>query len=163
MLFHLSIDARDPQHVAEVIAELFGSGRAVPFPPVAKGIWVALALDERNTTVEVYPRGTVLYPVEGDADGVGLPDPARGMDFGVSTHFAMASPLTQEQILAIAEREGWQAKYRKRGGFFGVIELWLEGDRMVEVLTVEMQAEYLAALAPENVQRLLASVRPQAH
>jgi hypothetical protein len=161
MLFHLSIDARDPQHVATVIAELFGSGQAVPFPPVAQGSWVALAMDERNTTVEVYPRGTVLQPVEGDADGVGLPDPARGTDFGVATHFAMATSLTQEQVFAIAEREGWLAKYRKRGGLFGVIELWLEGDRMVEVLTHEMQAEYLAALAPENVKRLMGSVRPQ--
>lgn len=144
MLFHLSIDARDPQRVARVIAELFGKGRAVPFPPVAKGSWVALALDERNTTVEVYPRGTVLQPVPGDADGVGLPDPARGADFGVATHFAMATPLTQEQVLAIAEREGWEAKYRKRGGAFGVIELWVEGWRMIEVLTPEMQQEYLA-------------------
>jgi hypothetical protein len=32
---------------------------------------------------------------------------------------------------------------------------------MVEVLTHEMQAEYLAALAPENVKRLMGSVRPQ--
>jgi hypothetical protein len=160
MLFHVSIDARNPQHVAGVLAELFGSGRAVPFPPVAEGSWVALALDERNTTVEVYPRGTVLQPVDGDADGVGLPDPSRGTEFGVATHFAMASPLTQEEILAIARREGWPAKYRKRGGFFGVIEMWLEGDRMIEVLTAEMQAEYLAALAPQNVERLMASVRP---
>jgi hypothetical protein len=161
MLFHLSIDARDPRHVAGVIAELFGSGKAAPFPPVARGSWVALAMDERNTTVEIYPRGTVLQPVEGDADGVGVPDPARGTEFGVATHFAMATPLTREQVLAIAGREGWPAKYRKRGGAFGVIELWLEGDRMVEVLTAEMQAEYLAALAPENVERLMASVRPQ--
>lgn len=29
MLFHLSIDADDPRHVAEVIAELWG-GRAFP-------------------------------------------------------------------------------------------------------------------------------------
>jgi hypothetical protein len=161
MLFHLSIDARDPRHVAGVIAELFGSGKAAPFPPVARGSWVALAMDERNTTVEVYPRGTVLQPVEGDADGVGVPDPARGTEFGVATQLAMATQLTREQVLAIAGREGWPAKYRKRGGAFGVIELWLEGDRMVEVLTAEMQAEYLAALAPENVERLMASVRPQ--
>ena len=73
----------------------------------------------------------------------------------------MATPLTQEAVLAIAEREGWPAKYRKRGGAFGVIEMWLEGDRMVEVLTVEMQAEYLAALAPDNVEAPMASVRPQ--
>jgi hypothetical protein len=161
MLFHLSIDARDPQRVAGVIVELFGSGKSAPFPPVAKGSWVALALDDRNTTVEVYPRGTVLQEVPGDADGVGLPDPARGRDFGVATHFAMATPLTQDQVLAIATREGWPAKYRKRGGAFGVIEMWLEGDRMVEVLTAEMQAEYLTALAPDNALALMQRVRPQ--
>jgi hypothetical protein len=160
MLFHLSIDARDPQRVAGVVAELFG-GEAAPFPPVARGSWVALALDDRNTTVEVYPRGTVLHEVPGDADGVGLPDPARGTEFGGATHVAMATPLTQVQDLAIAERVRWPAKYRKRGGAFGVIEMWLEGDRMVEVLTPEMQAEYLEALSPENVRRLMARVRPQ--
>ena len=56
MIFHVSIDADDPRHVAEVLAELWG-GRAVPFPPVLKGSWVALAGDDRNTTVEIYPRG----------------------------------------------------------------------------------------------------------
>lgn len=142
MLFHLSIDARDPQHVAEVIAELFG-GRAAPFPPVAQGSWVALAGDERNTLVEVYPRGTELVEAEGDADALGMP----GAGGRSATHFAMATPLTQDEVLAIAAREGWPAKYRKRGGVFGVIELWIEGDRMAEVLTAEMQREYLSAMA----------------
>ena len=29
---------------------------------------------------------------------------------------------------------------------FGVIELWIEGHQMMEVLTPEMQSEYLAAM-----------------
>ena len=80
------------------------------------------------------------------SDGVGVPDPDRGTDFGVATHFAMATPLTQEQVLAIAAREGWPAKYRKRGGMFGVVEMWIEGRQMMEVLSPQMQAEYLAAM-----------------
>ena len=56
---------------------------------------------------------------------------------------AIGTELTADQIFAIARREGWPAKYRKRGGAFGVIELWVEGWRMVEVLTPEMQQEYL--------------------
>ncbi len=48
MLFHVSIDADDPKHVAAVFAELW-NGRAVPFPPVAEGSWMALAGDERIT------------------------------------------------------------------------------------------------------------------
>jgi hypothetical protein len=48
--------------------------------------------------------------------------------------------------MAIATREGWPAKYRKRGGLFGVVELWIEGRQMIEVLTPEMQSEYLSAM-----------------
>jgi hypothetical protein len=60
--------------------------------------------------------------------------------------------LDQEGVLAIAHREGWAAKYRKRGGVFGVIELWIEGRQMLEVLTPDMQAEYLAAMTKENIE-----------
>jgi len=49
--------------------------------------------------------------------------------------------------LAIAQREEWPAKYRKRGGLFGVIELWIEGRQMMKVLTPEIQAEYLACMS----------------
>jgi hypothetical protein len=141
MLFHLSIDADNPKHVAEVFAEIW-NGRAVPFPPVAAGSWMALAGDERNNLIEVYPRGTELVEVPGDAD-------ATGVDGDVPrphspTHMAIGTKLTMDQIFAIARREGWPAKYRKRGGAFGVIEFWIEGWRMVEVLTPEMQQEYLA-------------------
>lgn len=146
MLFHLSIDARDPQRVATVLAELFGSGAAMPFPPVGDGSWVAMAGDERNTMVEIYPRGSLLVGVEGDADPIAI-----GGGVGrSSTHFAMATALGQADVMAIAQREGWPVKYRKRGGAFGVIEVWLEGDRMIEVLTADMQQEYLAMMTISN-------------
>jgi hypothetical protein len=156
MIFHLSIDAGDPRHVATVLAELFG-GEALPFPPVAEGSWVAMAGDERGTTVEVYPRGTGLMLADGDADAYGAPDRAG---IHSATHFAMATDLTEQEVLAIAEREGWPAKYRKRGGMFGVIELWIEGARMVEVLTSEMQREYLDAATIANFKAMLAAGRP---
>ena len=37
-----------------------------------------------------------------------------------------------------------------------MIEFWIEGTRMVEVLTPEMQAEYLAAFTVQNWQGFLA-------
>lgn len=154
MLFHLSIDADDPRHVAHVIAELWG-GVATPFPPVIDGSWIAMAGDDRNTAVEVYPRGTELVEAEGDADAVGA---IRGTSRHSSTHFAMATHLSVEQVLAIANREGWPAKYRKRGGAFGVLELWIEGSRMIEVLTPEMQAEYRATMTVAGWNGFLASV-----
>jgi hypothetical protein len=143
MLFHMSIAADDPKHVAAVVAELWG-GKIMPFPPVSDNGWMVLAGDERGTALEVYPHGTVLRESEGDVDAHGE---ASGSDRFTATHGAIATNLDREAVLAIAEREGWPAKYRKRGGLFGVVELWIEGRQMMEVLTPEMQAEYLAAMA----------------
>jgi len=142
MLFHMSIAADDPKHVAGVIAELW-QGQARRFPPVSDNGWIALAGDARGTAIEVYPQGTVLRESDGDVDAHGE---ATGSDRFTPTHGAIATELEQERVLAIAEREGWPAKYRKRGGMFGVIELWIEGRQMMEVLTPEMQAEYLSAM-----------------
>ena len=151
MLFHVSIDADDPRHVAEVIAEFWG-GKAFPFPSVAPGSWVAFSGDERGTIVEVYPRGTEIHAVEGDHDAVGR----QGMPHRHNpTHLAIGTKLDLDAVLAICEREGWPAKYRKRGGAFGVIEIFVEGCQMLEVLTPEMQAEYTSAVTMENWQRML--------
>jgi len=146
MLFHMSIAAENPRHVAGVLAELW-QGEARPFPPVSDDGWVALAGDERGTLIEVYPHGTVLREGDGDVDAYGDPS---GTDRFSASHGAIATDLDREAVLAIAEREGWPAKYRKRGGLFGVVELWIEGRQMMEVLTPEMQAEYLAAMGRPN-------------
>ena len=60
MIHHLSIAARDPKHVADVLAELMG-GTATPFPP-HPGSYFAIQLDEHGSGVEVYPAGTELQP-----------------------------------------------------------------------------------------------------
>ncbi len=153
MLFHISIDAADPKHVAEVIAELWG-GEALPFPAVYPGSWVALAGDDRGTMIEVYPAGVTIAPSEGDADAVGVRE--SNMRRATSTHAAVATMLSADEVFAIAEREGWIAKYRKRGGSFGVIEFWVENGLMIEVLTAEMQAEYLESISIENWRAMLA-------
>jgi len=151
MLFHLSIAAHDPGHVAQVIAE-FWRGEAFPFPPVTPGSWIAVAGDDRGTAIEVYPLGTVLRQAEGDADSFGERTQQSGY---TATHAAIATPLSEAEVMAIAFREGWPAKYRKRGGAFGVIELWIEGRQMVELLTEEMQAEYLAAATMDNYRAMM--------
>jgi hypothetical protein len=162
MIHHFSFAAKEPQRAATAIAALW-RGCALPFPPVAKGSWVAFADDARNTTIEVYPYGTEFHPGEGDADAVG--EPSRQPRAFSASHAAVASPLTREEIFALAEREGWLAKYRKRGGVFGVIELWIENSFMIEVLTDEMQAEYLSFMKPDNWRAALArfatSAQPQ--
>ncbi|MDO6413910.1 hypothetical protein Q4F19_05910 [Sphingomonas sp. BIUV-7] len=152
----MSIAARDPRHVAEVVAELWG-GEAFPFPPVSDNGWIALAGDERGTALECYPINVVLRESAGDADAHGE---ATGRDDLTATHAAIATILDEPAVIALAAREGWPAKYRKRGGAFGVIELWIEGRQMIEVLTAEMQDEYRRSVTIDGWRTLLASVPP---
>jgi len=151
MLFHVSIEADEPRHVAEVLAEIWG-GAAAPFPSVTPGSWVALAGDERGTMIEIYPRGTELHAVEGDRDATGLRVEPRRHN---ATHMAIATSLSMEEVMAICAREGWPAKYRRRGGVFGVIEIFAEDCQMIEVLTEEMQREYVAAITIPNWLEML--------
>ncbi|CAN5320164.1 hypothetical protein BH10PSE13_BH10PSE13_13940 [soil metagenome] len=146
MLFHVSIAGDDPRHVAGVLAEIMG-GEAFPFPPVSDDGWIVLTDDAHRSAIEVYPSGTLLRAADGDADAYGE---ASGTDRFTATHAAIGTDLSLDAVLAIAAREGWPAKYRKRGGAFGVIELWVEGRQMLEILTPEMQAEYVGAVTIDN-------------
>jgi hypothetical protein len=152
MLFHISMAAERPRQAAMLIAELWG-GRAYPFPPVAEGSWIAMAGDDRGSAVEVYPIGTELYEGEG-ASGArsrrGRPSPNGPV------HVAIATELAMGDVKGIARRFGAPAKLCSRGPF-RVIEVWVEGSFMIEVLTPEMQAEYLASFTLDGYERFLAA------
>jgi hypothetical protein len=158
MIYHVSLEADEPHHVVSVFAEIMG-GVVAPFPSVMQGSWVALSGDEFGTIIEVYPRGTEMHLAEGDADAIGVMGDRRRNN---ATHIALGTMLTADEIHAMGAREGWPTKYCKRGGAFGVIEFWVEGCQMVEVLTPEMQREYVNAITIESWQRMLAEL-PQAH
>ena len=155
MLFHLSIEADDPKRTAEVLAEIWG-GVAMPFPSVAEGSWMAFHGDDSGTMIEVYPRGTDL--AYGDKGALGL---ATGDRRASATHFAMSTDRSIEEIYAIAEREGWHSQYFSRGGKFGVIEVWIDGCQMIEVLTPEMQREYLDSVTIANWTRMIDAFETQ--
>jgi hypothetical protein len=139
MLFHISMAAERPEQAARLVAELW-RGRAYPFPPVAEGSWIAMAGDERGSAIEVYPLGTELH--EGDGDSMVRALAGRPSRNG-PVHVAIATELDLDEVKAIAKRFGAPAKLCARGPFH-VIELWVEGRFMIEVLTPAMQAEYLA-------------------
>lgn len=156
MLYHMSMDAQQPRRVAEVLADIF-EGVALPFLPVAADAWMAMAGDDRGTAIEVYRASTGLAEAPGDADAYGE---AGSAPLRTATHAAIGTNLDMPAIMAIASREGWPAKYRKRGGLFGVIETWIEGRQMIEILTPEMQAEYRATMTPDGWRALLSARRP---
>jgi hypothetical protein len=153
MLFHVSLAADDPRHAAKVLAEIMG-GEAQAFPFVGQGSWVALTGDERGTMIEIYPRGTEMHPAPGPTeDAIGI---RGGANRFTPTHIAIATPWSREAVFAIGYREGWPVKHCRRGGKFDVIELWVEGCQLVEVLTGAMQAEYIEAVRIENWRAMVA-------
>jgi hypothetical protein len=140
MIHHLSISARDPKRVAEVLAEFMG-GHVTTFPP-NPGSWFAHQHDRFGTGVEVYPAGTELRPAGPGGSGFAM-DAAHAPVYG-PTHFALSVQMSPEAISEIARREGWQCNLCARGNAFHVMEVWLENHGMVELLPPAFAAEYLA-------------------
>ncbi len=143
MIHHISIPARNPEHVATVLAELMG-GRCVPFGPL-EGAFMAASGDPHGTMIEVYPeRATLDIPASDEQVVFGEnASPPSGWPF----HALLSVPLDTAQVEAIGAREGWRAKTFGRGmqghkPFFHVIEFWLENRLMIEVAPPDMTREY---------------------
>ena len=64
MIHHVSIPARNPEHVANVLAEVMG-GKGVPFGPL-EGAFMAMSGDEHGSMIEVYPGNVALVPGQDD-------------------------------------------------------------------------------------------------
>lgn len=152
MIHHISIAARDPRHVAEVLAELWQT-RVLPFPPVPGG-YIVIADDEHGTAIEVSPLGTELKP-GARADEEAQATMNAGASAYTATHAALSVPLSRTRIKEIAEREGWRTGAFVRGGVFEVIEFWVEGRLLLELLAPDMQQRYLDFLTTANYEALL--------
>lgn len=152
MLFHMSFAADAPQATAQMMAEIW-QGRAYPFPPFAEGSWIAMAGDSRGSALEVYPRGTEMHEGAGALDVRCVMGAANR---NIANHAAIATDLSEEAVKAIAERNGAVAKTCDRGPF-RVIELWIDGCTMFEVLTPDMQDEYRGAMTFAGWEDFLAA------
>lgn len=158
MILHVSIPARDPSHVADVLAELM-QGRAYPFPGAVKGAFMAVSGDARGTMIEVYPDTLAGAPGEGEAPGQFLsnPTPPEHWPF----HLLMSTPLDEAAILAIGEREGWRTRRFGRGApgqppQFELYEMWIENRMLIELSTSELVGAYERASQFEVLEGLRA-------
>src|SRR5215470_2839180 len=111
MIHHVSIPARNPEHVARVLGELLGGyvGRFVgPFP----GSWVAYGEDAHGTGIEVYHDGTLLVPGAGDEQCA-----FETRDVGPYTtfHALVSVKADRATIERIGAREGWRTRHFWRG------------------------------------------------
>jgi hypothetical protein len=154
MIHHVSISAREPLHVAEVLAEIM-HGHTRPFPGQIADSFMAISGDAHGTMVEVYPADTTLQPGEDDAQVIGL----RGQDLPPTSpfHFLLSVPSSREEIERIGAREGWRTRLFGRGApgqkpFFHVIEFWVENRLMIELAPEDMIGEYTQLMAPAAVE-----------
>jgi hypothetical protein len=155
MIHHVSIPAREPRRVAEVLAELM-NGKCLPFGPL-EGAFMAKSGDANGTMFEVYPERTTLNIPDRDDQVVFAENssPPQTWPF----HVLLSVPRKVEEVERIGAREGWRAKTFGRGmqghkPFFHVIEFWLENRLMIEVATPAMAQEYLDFLKDDQTTRM---------
>ncbi|KAM3100844.1 hypothetical protein ACKFKG_00025 [Phormidesmis sp. 146-35] len=154
MIHHISIAVNNPQHVANVIAELW-QGQAVPFPG-HEGSYVAFAFDSYGTAIEVMPKSLILKPGLETA-------PVQFYDSNfntryTATHANIAVPISEAKIWEIADREGWRAVRCRRAGLIDLIEFWVENQVLLELLPPNLMSEYLAVVQPESLKAALRSL-----
>ncbi len=146
MIHHVSISARNPQHVAEVLAELM-DGSCYPFPGAIPNSWMAVSGDEIGTMIEVYPGDVTLQPGRSDDEQVvavrNQPSPDT-----VAFHFLLSVRTDLGTIERIGRREGWRTKLYGRGApgqapLFHVVEFWIENRIMLELAPEEMMDGYM--------------------
>ena len=164
MIHRISIPARNPEHVARVLAELLG-GYAGPFVGPIPGAWVAYAEDAHGTGIEVYPERTTLIPGEGEAMGaaaLGEAPPA------VPFHALLSVKAGRAAIERIGAREGWRTLHFWRGPdpqvrLFELYEFWVENRLMLELVTEDMVGPYQRianGAAQRDLLARLAAARP---
>lgn len=158
MIAHVSIPAADPSSTALLLAALIG-GQAFAFP-VVPGAWIAVANDNSGLAVEVYPDGMAHHPGTGEADPSIKPAGPATMPWedqifadGAQVrpsafHVAISTLLSEDQTFALAAGAGVRAVKCDRGGVFGLIELWIDGSFLIEVLTETETARYRSFMNP---------------
>jgi hypothetical protein len=144
MIHHVSIPARDPEHVAKVLGELFG-GYVGPFVGPIPGAWVAYADDSHGTGFEIYPERTTFVPGKGDGMcEIELCDVPISFVF----HALVSVKVDRATIELIGAREGWRTKHLWRGPspdlrLFELYEFWIENRVMLELATEDMLPDYV--------------------
>ena len=157
MIHHVSIPARNPEHVARVLAEVLG-GYAGPFIGPFPGAWVVYQEDAFGSGIEIYEERTLLEPGDGDAMGnVRLGDAPNAVAF----HALISVKTDRATIERVGAREGWRTRHFWRGPgtvrLFELYEFWVENRVMLELATEDMLPPYVKLANGAGQRGLLAA------
>src|SRR3954454_1175136 len=100
-IHHVTVPARNPEHVARVLAEIFG-GRVIPIPH-PRDTRLVYADDGDGTVIEVWPAG-MRIGAEGELDVTDQPLPEAWPHHAYLT----SDHAEPDRVLAIFAREGWK-------------------------------------------------------
>lgn len=154
MLHHVSFSARHPEVVAKGVARLLDcAALRAPCPPFPTGSWFVCLGDAHGTLLEVLPWGHVQDKEGGGAKAV---DPS--MRDRSSTHVLLQTPCSIAQIEHIVAEEGWDSS-QASAGFFTFVKVWVEGVFLVELMTPEQAASYVASFGVGGMSALDGKLR----
>jgi len=145
MIVHVSIPADDCAKVARVLAAMM-DGQALRFPPGGPDTWNVWSKDGATQLV-MTPRGQYIVPGTHEMAWA-----ERPRERASETHVALCVERSAAEITMLAAQAGWPARICDRGGFFQVIELWVEGAYLVEVLDPQFTAQYRRSMTVERWQ-----------
>jgi len=145
VIHHVSIPAKEPRHVATVLAQLIG-GRILPFRGPLPGAFTVLTGDGQGSMIEVYPEDTQLQPKEGD-NPIPFVSGTQPTAFH-PWHVNLSVALEPDGIAAIAKRAGWccipyGAAPPGRPAVFHVTQVWVENRVMIELMSPSQTAQYV--------------------
>jgi hypothetical protein len=148
VIAHVSLPALDCRTVAAVLAKIM-DGIAVPFPPGGPEAWNCWS-KRGDFQIVVTPVGQVM--LEGPGGHIWG---ARlvGEERAYESHFAIAVERPAEEVIELARAGGWHTQLCNRGGFFDVVEVWVENAYLVEVLGPAQLADYRRSMTVENWKR----------
>src|SRR5690606_34942751 len=96
---------------------------------------------------EIAPRGIEMGAgPDGGSWVVKADRPRRGNE----AHLAIAVDKSADEIMAIAREAGWPTARYDRGGFFQVVEVWVDGAFLIEFLDPAETAAYRRSMTPAN-------------
>lgn len=154
MIHHFSMSAKEPLHVAHVLAELL-QGSVAPFSKYPNG-YVVFTRDSYGTLIEICPQGLELQPGS-DSESFCYSASPRSSGYSIS-HFNLSVSISEAEIQAIATREGWRCIRVSAGDFFEVIEFWVENQILLELMPPTFTSQYLDFLKSKKLEGILESL-----
>lgn len=148
-LLHASIPARDPAMAARALASIMG-GKALPFPPGGPDAWMAWASDGQ-LEIEVVRRGKLLHFGEAETQWREGATPGEASE----CHLALSVDISAAEVIEIARSAGWEACSCVRGGFFELVEVWIDNAFLIEVFDPAQARFFEAEVNQAAWERLL--------